>query len=470
MAIADELKHLKQIKQFSSIILATGNSYHDALSGAYFAYQEEAPILLINKSKANDVINYIESNLTPEGKIFILGGPYAVSEDIENKLSKYQVDRIYGQSLYDTNLEILKRLDLNNHSEILVASGKNFYDAMSASSVPMPLMLVGDGLNKTQRDYLESLTTTDLKHMKIIGGPAIINEDTEAQLMAFGFIERIFGITLYDTSIAVAKRFYTGSDTALTATSALFYDGTVGGPLGMELKSPMLLTHDSNAGYAYNYILDNNITHLVCLGGNVAIKDNAVNFNLDPGFFYIGKYIYLLDSNKRISQNGHNIYDNDAGKVYSSNPGGPLIFVRNTKALKAIDVSQYNGIIDWKRVKKAGVDIAFIRAGIRSGYTGQIVSDTRTHENLVGAIRAGLRVGVYFHTNALSVEEAKEEAIFTLNTIRGYRITMPVVIDSEMSEHGIGHNNTSRETRTEVIKVFCDEIKKAGYSPMLYAG
>ena len=134
-----------------------------------------------------------------------------------------------------------------------------------------------------------------------------------------------------------------------------------------------------------------------------------------------------------------------------------------------IDVSAWNGDIDWKKVAADGVDFAIIRAGGRFAESGGLYDDSKLVENIKGATEAGIPVGVYFFTQAISVEEAIEEAEYTVSRIKGLDVELPVVIDTEYKQGG-RHNDISRQTRTDVVKAFCDTVEKAGYKSMYYAG
>lgn len=137
--------------------------------------------------------------------------------------------------------------------------------------------------------------------------------------------------------------------------------------------------------------------------------------------------------------------------------------------LQGIDVSQFQGEIDWEKVHGDGVDFAMIRAGYR-GYTeGLIYEDERFRENAEGASDAGIRVGVYFFSQATTPEEAAEEAEFLLGVIADYNISLPVVFDWETI--GIEPARTDGVTgrgATECCLAFCDTIEKAGYEPGVY--
>lgn len=136
---------------------------------------------------------------------------------------------------------------------------------------------------------------------------------------------------------------------------------------------------------------------------------------------------------------------------------------------KGIDVSRYQDKIDWEKVAEDEVDYAFIRLGIR-GYTeGEILEDETFQRNIKGALKNDIDVGVYFFTQAMSEEEAEEEADFVIESIAPYKVTYPVVIDVEAvtSTNARGNDLTSEE-RTKYCIVFCEKIKEAGYTPMIY--
>ena len=138
-------------------------------------------------------------------------------------------------------------------------------------------------------------------------------------------------------------------------------------------------------------------------------------------------------------------------------------------SLSGIDISEWQGDIDWAAVKADGIDFVFIRIGGRGGSSGLLYADDAAERNIRGALAAGLKVGVYFFTQAVSVDEARAEARYVIDKIKGFDITMPVAIDTEEILTGSRHNWISPATRTAVVLAFCDEIAKAGYTPMIYA-
>ena len=140
-----------------------------------------------------------------------------------------------------------------------------------------------------------------------------------------------------------------------------------------------------------------------------------------------------------------------------------------TQSVKGIDVSKFQGDIDWQKVADSGVKYAMIRLGLRGYETGKLVTDENFKANVEGATAAGIDVGVYFFTQAINPAEAREEAEYVLNEIDGYNITYPIAIDVEDLYNDKARSyNQSKESRTECAIAFMDAIKAAGYNPAIY--
>ena len=136
---------------------------------------------------------------------------------------------------------------------------------------------------------------------------------------------------------------------------------------------------------------------------------------------------------------------------------------------KGIDVSKYQGEIDWEAVKNDGVDYAIIRVGIRGYSEGGIVEDEFFRQNIEGAIANEIPVGVYFFTQAVNEAEALEEAEFVLEMLQGYSLSYPVYLDIEdVKKENCRTNGLTVEERTNNAKVFLEAIAAAGYQPALY--
>lgn len=139
-------------------------------------------------------------------------------------------------------------------------------------------------------------------------------------------------------------------------------------------------------------------------------------------------------------------------------------------AVLGVDVSEYQGKIDWQRVSDAGVEIAMVRLGFRAwGSQGEIHADAWGLQNLQGAKAAGLKVGVYFFSQAITVEEARQEAQFVLQQLEGQSLDMPIVFDWETVPDPLARTaNMTPEKLNACVLAFCQEIRNAGYEPMVY--
>lgn len=133
-----------------------------------------------------------------------------------------------------------------------------------------------------------------------------------------------------------------------------------------------------------------------------------------------------------------------------------------------IDVSKWQGKIDWSKVKESGIEFAFIRIGYR-GENGTIYKDDNADYNIQQAQNAGVLVGVYFFSTAISESEAVEEAQWTTQAIEGYSISYPVVYDCEgFSRVSSRMHSLSKEERTNNALAFLKQISSAGYDAMFY--
>ena len=141
----------------------------------------------------------------------------------------------------------------------------------------------------------------------------------------------------------------------------------------------------------------------------------------------------------------------------------------NTTASVGIDVSTYQGTIDWQAVKDAGIDYVIVRAAYRGYETGKIVPDDLYEQNIRGAADAGLHVGVYLYSQALSEHEAEVEADSLLSLIEGPPVDYPVVYDQEeYTADKARTDGLTGEQATLNALAFCRRVHEAGYIPMIY--
>jgi GH25 family lysozyme M1 (1,4-beta-N-acetylmuramidase) len=142
----------------------------------------------------------------------------------------------------------------------------------------------------------------------------------------------------------------------------------------------------------------------------------------------------------------------------------------NYYSVQGIDVSAHQELIDWDQVKASGVEFAMIRCGYRGYQYGYIYEDEYFDYNMQEAKRVGIKVGVYFYSQAINPEEARAEADFTLEKIKNYELDLPVCFDMEESDTGPDGRilSLSREEKTECAVTFLHRIQNAGYTPMIY--
>ncbi len=202
-----------------------------------------------------------------------------------------------------------------------------------------------------------------------------------------------------------------------------------------------------------------------------AIEDNYIKY-LNMAYVLIGDYpdceYYKISAN--VTRNEYNWAEDfyvDDGKLYYN-------YYKDGKALgkPGIDVSEFQHDIDWEKVKATGMQVAIIRLGYRGyGSEGKIHLDSAYEHNLDSAIEVGMEAGVYFFSSAINKEEGIEEAEFCLKHVKGKKIKLPIIIDTEyvFEDEGARSNDISVEDRTAAVVGFCETIEAAGYTPMVYA-
>lgn len=150
---------------------------------------------------------------------------------------------------------------------------------------------------------------------------------------------------------------------------------------------------------------------------------------------------------------------------------GRYQYVENDQVVShmGIDVSKYQGKINWEKVAADGVEFVFLRLGLRGYESGKLVEDETFQANIKGALDHGIKVGVYFFSQAITPEEAVEEANFVLERIAPYQVECPVVFDVERVNSSTARMNAlTPQERTDVTIAFLDTIEAAGYQSMFY--
>ncbi len=172
------------------------------------------------------------------------------------------------------------------------------------------------------------------------------------------------------------------------------------------------------------------------------------------------------DSEVSLSENeepaGDSAQGTDAYPLNASTAG------ENDTVTYGIDVSKYQGDIDWAQVAATGIDFAIIRAGYRDPGSANLGADSYALKNIQEATENGVKVGVYFFSTAVSVEEAQAEADWLADLLAPYSITYPVAYDCEGFEHN-RQAGLTKEERTNVAMAFMNRIYQRGYTPMFYS-
>lgn len=250
------------------------------------------------------------------------------------------------------------------------------------------------------------------------------------------------------------------------------------GVLGFELYKDKMSNNTANESEKtqevtsqedYRQYSDSEIKEIIkshLKDGDTVVQTFREIYPEDVVFYHGGRYLFypvidglkkntLDNENIKLSKNGEISYEEE-GKVTSE---------------KIVDVSKFQGEIDWEKVKKDGVDGAIIRVGNRGyGAAGKLLEDEYAKQNLKNAKKAGIKVGAYFYSQAITEEEVQEEVKLCLDVIKDYSLDYPVYYDTEASSTNNGRaDDLTAEERTKYAKLFCDEVKKAGYDVGIYS-
>lgn len=265
----------------STVILASGENFPDALSGSVLAYRRNAPLLITRKASIdNDVLTEI-SRLEAK-KVFILGGPEAVSEAVANKLRArgLTVERIAGNNRYATATKIAQTVGMNATREVFLVNAHFYADALSIGPVAarrgIPILLTGTAsLNQETKKYL---IDNRVSQVTIIGGESAVSRAVENELKRFVKVERVAGASRYDTAIEIAAKYYPKATHYLIATGQNFPDGLVGGYYGAKYSAPIILVTDKAVRDSVkNYMRNASLEVLTVLGGKVVVSDAVVD-------------------------------------------------------------------------------------------------------------------------------------------------------------------------------------------------
>ncbi|MCR4762390.1 MAG: Ig-like domain-containing protein [Lachnospiraceae bacterium] len=219
-------------------------------------------------------------------------------------------------------------------------------------------------------------------------------------------------------------------------------------------------------------------------GETVYVRDGDKYREATSADYYTASTFYLRSGGTKIVYHGWQTLD---GHTYFFDKNGNYVtgdqiiqgvsyhfasdgILSGGAGILGVDVSKWNGSIDWKAVKNSGVNYAIIRCGFRGTSTGVLVEDSMFHSNMRGALNAGLKVGAYFFSAAVSDVEAVEEASMAASLCSGYSLAYPVFLDVERSDSGKGRaDKLGASERTAIIRAFCATMANSGYRTGLYA-
>lgn len=324
-------------------------------------------------------------------------------------------------------------------------------------------MLLGEGT----RLYLHSDASFIIKGTLIISPNAEIISSGILSIADSGTVEN-YGKAKFmrNSTINISSDLYSysGSETAFAGTTLVYGDGQINnfGSMFVPEYANMTITgklHNKSSGMLY-------------VGGNITTTVNGV-MELD-GYVDLQERARILNSGVVTLCPDVKYYTNEKAR-FTNTKSGRLSDLRGSeptktpkpilsadelkKGVKGIDVSVWQGAIDWQKVAQSGVKFAIIRSS-----SGPRV-DKLFDYNITEASNAGIYVGVYHYCYAMTPEEAREEARHFINTIKPYKIDFPVMFDFEDNSQA----KLGKEKLTAIAEAFLSEVKAAGYYPMIYS-
>ena len=280
----------------------------------------------------------------------------------------------------------------------------------------------------------------------LIGGGKYNNTKGEPLVLSASSVERDLRIRISDANGRLAK----GKQ----------FEVTIGGTVVLVDEDMDGVIHATNLKPGdYEVQLSQTAGYIVPTEPMVCTVKAKVDYNV------ISDISYLIKTEADVDPAKEDTAVNDAAEVSSGNSAIKTV----DGASFGIDVSKYNGTIDWERAKNAGVKFAIVRCGYRGSSTGAIVVDPYFTANMEGAAKAGVPVGVYFFTQAVNSVEAVEEASAVVDLIKIYDLKYPVFIDTEGAGGAGRADGLEVDDRSYIVQTFCETMRNAGYTAGVYA-
>ncbi|MFL0196255.1 cell wall-binding repeat-containing protein [Clostridium sp. WILCCON 0269] len=265
--------------KLQNIILTAGVTFADSLSSILMASKLQAPIIFINSENDTSATSYITRQLDPNGAIYILGGTGAVSDNTEwyFKLKGYRTIRLGGDTRYDTCEAINNQFPVSGGNPVIIASGENFPDALSISSISViknyPIYLTMKDTLPDQTSRL--LSRTSPSQIYVIGGAGVISDNVISKLKKYSNnITRISGTDRYETSINVCKYFNIG-DYNIAVTTGTDFKYALAGSLAAAMYNAPILLVDGNTTKVKQYLDGSKYSNILILGDAKTISTDT---------------------------------------------------------------------------------------------------------------------------------------------------------------------------------------------------
>ena len=281
LAVAEQLKKQMGVKKFDAVVLCTGENYPDALAGGYLANVKNAPLLLIRGKAADktNVTKYINNNLNKNGTVYVLGSTKAVPKSwISGIKSSFKIKRLAGSNRWGTNIEILKEAGLYEGMAVIVTNGYDYTDALCASALNLPLLIVNTKKNiltKDQKAYLKKFNKN--LNFNVVGPSSVISDKLVKALKDYGTVTRIAtDKDPVNRSVQIAQYYMPRPQTVTLVTSGGFADGLSGGILASRSGGLLLLVKPGKEAKAKAFVKDAGVREGLVLGLTKAVSDKSV--------------------------------------------------------------------------------------------------------------------------------------------------------------------------------------------------
>jgi len=277
-----------------NVIFASGNSFPDALSASLLSKKYSAPILLVGTTvnASSDAFNYLNTHATQQkGTVYIVGGTGVIGSDFETKLKSMgysNIKRFSGTDRYDTNMLIVNDVNVTQGTPVFIASGENFPDALSISSISgskrYPTLLAGvNYLSEETKSYLLSEKPSTVY---IVGGTSVVSQDLENQIKALvpnTMLTRLAGEDRFGTNAAVLNEFSSAPETIYLANGDDFQDVLAGSALAAKKGDPIILVDNQRStlspavkDYLKNLSSLGIQPNVIALGGTEVVSDSMM--------------------------------------------------------------------------------------------------------------------------------------------------------------------------------------------------